>query len=784
MNGTSNGFDGAIILQALLEKASDCIFLKDSSLKYAMASSSMATLFGMDREDIIGKTDDILFGSVAAEQLRQEDLRVLTGETVSSFSKKPAHGTIHSFETIKFPILDASGEVTGVCGIARDITESKGILEDLKSREDLLNRVFDILPVGLWFADENGRLLRGNPAGIRIWGAEPLVGPEEYGVFKAWHYPSGEVIKPEDWALARSVQKGETIINELLEIEGFDGVRKIILNSTAPVLAEDGSVKGAIIVNQDVSKRMLAEEALRASEEKYRIIAENTGDVITMMDMDLKFTFVSPSIFQLRGYTVEEVMEQTVDQVLTPESLKMCREVLAEEIQRKMTPGEPKRSRTLILEEYHKDGRTFFTEDTLSFITDEGGRPVGILSVSRDITDRVRAESERDRLQKQLLHAVKMESIGKLAGGIAHDFNNLLMGIMHNVRLCSDMLGEGHEAGITLSRIEEDAKRSAGLTKQLLAFARREAITPEILNLSRTVEDALRMLKPLIGEDIDLCWNPPEEELSVLMDVSQVDQILSNLVLNSRDAIRDIGTITVSLEALQLEEAFCSVHREAEPGSYALLTVSDTGTGMDSETKKHIFEPFFSTKTEVSGTGLGLSTVYGAVMQNGGFIDVYSEPFCGTVFRVFLPLCYPVESGEAKAEKEWKLVPGSGETVLVVEDEPSVRETVAEFLRRYGYEVIEAAIPEEAFSEVKKHSGRIDLILTDVVMPGMTGRELVERIRTEFPGIRAIYMSGYTEDAIIKRGVLAGDVDFLSKPFSPEDLARKVRAVLDRRDST
>ncbi len=393
------------------------------------------------------------------------------------------------------------------------------------------------------------------------------------------------------------------------------------------------------------------------------------------------------------------------------------------------------------------------------------------------------AERERDRLQKQLLHAVKMESIGKLAGGIAHDFNNLLMGIMHNVRLCSDMLGEGHEAGVTLGRIEEDAKRSAGLTKQLLSFARREAITPEVLNLGRTVEDALRMLKPLIGEDVQLCWHPSVEDLSVLMDVSQVDQILSNLILNSRDAISDIGSITVSLEAVELEEAFCSVHSEAEPGSYALLTVSDTGSGMDSETKKHIFEPFFSTKTEVSGTGLGLSTVYGAVMQNGGFIDVYSEPCCGTVFRVFLPICTSGENGKTQLKKK-KFAPGSGETVLVVEDEPSVRETVSEFLRRYGYNVIEAEMPEEAFAVLKKHTGRIDLILTDVVMPGMTGRELVERIQSEFPGISAIYMSGYTEDAIIKRGVLAGDVDFLSKPFSPEDLAMKVRTVLDRGDST
>ncbi len=218
--------------------------------------------------------------------------------------------------------------------------ESRKILEDLKNREDLLNRVSTYCRWGCGSPTKEENC-SGKPAGVKIWGAEPLVGPEEYGVFKAWRYPSGEFIQPEDWALARSVQQGETIINELLEIEGFDGERKIILNSTAPVLAADGSVKGAIIVNQDVSKRMHAEEALRASEEKYRIIAENTGDVITMMDMDLRFTFVSPSIFQLRGYTVEEALEQTIDQVLTPESLEMCRKVLAEEIQREMTPGEP-----------------------------------------------------------------------------------------------------------------------------------------------------------------------------------------------------------------------------------------------------------------------------------------------------------------------------------------------------------------------------------------------------------------------------------------------------------
>jgi PAS domain S-box-containing protein len=526
-----------------------------------------------------------------------------------------------------------------------DITERKQAEEQITRRELTLNKIFDVLPIGLWFADKNGKLLRGNPAGVKIWGAEPTVPMEEYGVFKARRLPSGEEIAPDDWALAQTIQKGVTVTDELLEIDAFDGQKKIILNYTAPVVHDSGEMLGAIVVNNDIT--------------------------------------------------------------------------------------------------HHKQ-----------------------------------AEAEREKIQAQLNQAQKMESVGRLAGGVAHDFNNMLGVILGHAELALLQADEKHELYSDLKEIQKAAKRSADITKQLLAFARKEIISPKKLDLNDTVESMLNMLRRLIGEDIDLVWQPSANLWPIKMDPSQIDQILANLCVNARDAIAGVGKLTIETGRKTFDEVYCSENQGFIPGDFVLLAVSDNGCGMDKETLDNLFEPFFTTKDVGKGTGLGLATIYGIVKQNNGFINVYSEPGQGSTFKIYLPRLVADEDID-KAVPEKKATAGGTETILLVEDEPSILRMTRMMLERKGYTVLSAATPSEALEKAKNHSGAIDLLMTDVVMPEMNGRDLAGQITVLYPGICLLFMSGYTANVIAHHGVLDDGISFIQKPFSMADMTEKVREVLD-----
>ncbi len=391
--------------------------------------------------------------------------------------------------------------------------------------------------------------------------------------------------------------------------------------------------------------------------------------------------------------------------------------------------------------------------------------------------EREKAAEDREKLLIQLQQAQKMESVGRLAGGVAHDFNNMLSVILGNSSLALDDPACNGQPREHLEEIRNAAQRSADLTRQLLAFARKQTIKPRVLNLNETVSGMLKMLQRLVGEQIELTWQPGEGLWSVLIDPSQIDQILANLTVNARDAIVGHGRITIETANVTLEHAVLSAHPEQVKGEYVCLSVSDSGSGMDANTREHLFEPFFTTKKIGVGTGLGLATVYGIVQQNGCKIHVQSEEGKGSVFQIFLPRTHHEENAGA-ARKERSRFRGS-ETVLLVEDEPQILQISQRLLRQNGYTVLHTADAVEALRMAAGHPGPIHLLLTDVVMPGMNGRELSERLSALRPGLRSLFMSGYTAEIIAQHGVLDEGVDFIQKPFDNDVLLKTVRDILD-----
>jgi two-component system cell cycle sensor histidine kinase/response regulator CckA len=417
-------------------------------------------------------------------------------------------------------------------------------------------------------------------------------------------------------------------------------------------------------------------------------------------------------------------------------------------------------------------------EEEQALLAEIAGDLAYALSILKLAKDRNASERKRLTLEAQLLQAQKMESVGRLAGGVAHDFNNMLSVISGYAELALEKVDPGDPLHADLKEIQDAARRSAEITRQLVAFARKQTISPKVLDLNFTVEGMLNMLRRLIGEDIDLAWLPKARLWPVKMDPAQIDQILANLCVNARDAISGVGKITIETSNVTLDEAYCTDHAGFVPGEFVLLAVSDDGCGMDGEVQEKIFEPFFTTKGPGKGTGLGLATVYGIVKQNDGFINVYSEPGRGTTFKIYLPRHAGQE--EVKAAQNFEQLPaGRGETVLIVEDEQAIILIATKMLDRLGYRVLTADTPSEAIRLAREFTGRIHLLLTDVVMPEMNGRELADELQTQHPEIKILFMSGYTSNVIAHQGVLDAGVDFIQKPLILKELALKIRAILD-----
>jgi PAS domain S-box-containing protein len=422
------------------------------------------------------------------------------------------------------------------------------------------------------------------------------------------------------------------------------------------------------------------------------------------------------------------------------------------------------------------DGALFWAQLTGTITQAEDGAPVWRVVIS-DINERKLTAEKNEKLQLQLIQAQKMETVGRLAGGVAHDFNNMLGVILGNVELALDRIGPDDPQHAKLEEIRKAAQRSVDLTRQLLAFARKQIIAPKVLDLNDTVEGMLNMLRRLIGEDLALDWKPGKGLWPIKMDPAQIDQILGNLCVNARDAIAGVGKIAVETRNTTLDEKYCAQQVGFTPGEYVTLTVSDDGCGMDSKTLLLLFEPFFTTKETGKGTGLGLATVYGIVKQNNGFINIYSEPGKGSTFNIYLPR-YAAKKEPLPEQAPVHEVSCGHETILLVEDEPAILEMTTIMLEDQGYIVVAARSPGEAICLAREQRDRIDLLITDVIMPEMNGRELAKNISAICPNVKRMFMSGYTANIIAHHGVLDQGEHFIQKPFSLKDLGAKLREVL------
>jgi PAS domain S-box-containing protein len=532
-------------------------------------------------------------------------------------------------------------------------------------------------------------------------------------------------------------------------------------------------VRGAQLASLAL-ERHLAEAALVESERRFRTMIEWMPEA-TAVHRDGKMIYVNPAAIRSLGATrADALVGRHVLDFVSPE----LRQTMESRLRSIAEDGgdTPLGELTLL----DVNGAEMVVEAHGISVAFDGGP--AILVAWHDITARKKAEQERVQLEAQLQQATKMQSVGRLAGGVAHDFNNQLVVVLGHVDLALEQLEPSHPIRADLVAIREAATRSADLTRQLLAFARKQTVAPKVLDLNVTVTGMLKMLSRLLGETVEIRWAPDTKIWPVKVDPCQLDQILTNLCVNARDAIAESGSITIETSNRVIEPEDCAHRADAQAGEYVCLTVRDDGSGITKEALSHIFEPFFTTKALGEGTGLGLATVYGAVTQNQGFIDVSSEPGRGTTFEVHLRAHRnEVEASppETETETEARAARRGGETVLLVEDEPAILKVTARLLEAQGYAVLRASGATEALRVAAEHAGPIQLLITDVVMPGMNGRDLASALSTKYPLLRRLFMSGYTADVIAHQGVLDEAVSFLQKPFSRVDLAAKVREVLE-----
>jgi PAS domain S-box-containing protein len=521
---------------------------------------------------------------------------------------------------------------------------------------------------------------------------------------------------------------------------------------------------------QDITEHKRAEENLRKSEERYRSLFNGLPIALYRTTPEGQIIDSNPALVEMLGYPNRESLlaVNAAETYANPEDrIKWQSSMDLEGIVRNYE----KQLRRL-------DAKIIWVEENTRAVCDADGRVVYYEGSFQDISERKKAEQEMMVVQEQLRQSQKMEAIGRLAGGIAHDFNNLLTVIKGYSQLSLIELKENDPMRGSIEEIKRAADRAADLTRQLLAFSRRQILEVRVLDLNTVLRDLDKMLRRVIGEDIELVTLLAEDLGRVKTDFGQMQQVIMNLGVNARDAMPNGGKLTIETANVELDETYARSHVAVTPGRYAMLSVSDTGVGMTAEVKEQVFEPFFTTKEKGKGTGLGLSTVYGIVKQSGGNIWIYSEPGQGTTFKIYLPrVDEPLE--ELKEKAEVKEIPRGSETILVVEDEEKVLKLTVQILRGQGYAVLEGPHGDDALLVCEQHEGPIHLMVTDVVMPNMSGHELAKRLKAFHPEMKVLYMSGYTDSAIVHHGVLVKGMNYIQKPFTIEGLARKVREVLD-----
>jgi len=640
-------------------------------------------------------------------------------------------------------------------------------LTDRKRAEEAYSRLCNMASDLICIADINkATFVQINPSFEQVLGyseAELLGRP-----FLDFIHPDD--VEPTIAVIQEKLKKGVDVISFTNRYRCKDGSYRYLEWNSHPRPKEGLT----FAIAHDITEHKRIEEALRESEKRYRIILESMAEGYHEVDLRGRFTFFNKSFQEILGYSHEELVGMSYRYYAADE---INRKKVVAAYNKVFTTGEPLHG--FVWDIRRKDGLRRTIEVSASLIRDNHNHRIGFRGLVRDITERVRAEGDRERLQAQLAQAQKMESVGRLAGGVAHDFNNMLSVILGHTEMGLMQVAPTDPLHRRLQQIQQTAMRSADLVRQLLTFARKQTVAPKVLDLNDTVAGMLKMLRRLIGEDIDLVWIPGANLWPIRMDPAQIDQVLANLCVNARDAIVDVGKVTIETHNITLSYEDCLNLPGCAPGDYVLLAVSDDGCGMDRAVLNSLFEPFFTTKAVGKGTGLGLAMVYGIVKQNEGCINVFSEPDQGTTFWIYLPR----HQGDSSRDPEFdshQSVAGGNETVLLVEDETMLLDIGRGMLERLGYRVLSAAGPDEAIRLAEAHTGEIHLLMTDVIMPGMNGKDLARRLAEGRPAIKTLFMSGYTADLIAHHGVLDEGVQFIQKPFSIKDLAARIREAIER----
>ncbi len=788
----------------LLENLPQKIFLKDRNSVYVSCNDNYAQDLGIGADDIPGKTDYDFYPKQLADKYRADDRRIIeSGQTEDIEEPYIQDGKKIWVHTMKTRVHDENGNVLGILGIFWDITEQKRAEERIadlnavlrairnvnqlivreKDRDRLLKGACNNLVeargyYNAWIAlmDESGKLVTTAEAGL---GDDflPLVeglkgGQLPHCARRALSEPRVLTIEDPhsicgDCPLAGMYAERAGMACRLESAGNIYGLLSVSVSPDYLTDQDEQSLFAEVAAdiafglrNIDLEReRKRTEEALRLAASQWQDTFDATEEMIAIIDRDnrivranraMKMAFENTTVTGALCCELVHGSDHPIEGCVT------------------LAAFETGKSAHLEIREDHLGGR--WLDIAGSPIKDESGNVQQVVHLMRDIT-------ERKRLEEQLGQVAKLESIGRLAGGVAHDFNNILTGIIGYTQLLVEQVGEDSPAGHDLTQIRELADRATALTRQLLAFSRRQTLEPVVLNINNLVENTSKMLGRIIGEDIDLQFSPGEDLGNVRADSAQIEQVLMNLAVNARDAMPRGGKLTIETGNVVLDQDYAGSHVGVKPGRYVMLAVTDTGCGIEEEALPHIFEPFFTTKEIGKGTGLGLSTVYGIVKQHGGNIWVYSEQDKGTTFKVYLPRV-DADADELRKREEIKPM-GGNETILLVEDEKAVRDLATRILQDRGYTVLTAASPPEAECVLGLHSGDVALLLTDVVLPEGGGLELYEHMVRDRPSLKVLYMSGYTDNSIAHRGILKPGTNFIQKPFTPDDLARKVREVLD-----
>jgi len=643
--------------------------------------------------------------------------------------------------------------------VHRVFDERRAHLERVQSRELIhkLSLAIDRSPASVIIADASGVMEYVNHRFEQVTG---------YTVAEAIGknlrmLESGETAPAISGRLREVTQSGQVWCGEIVH-RRKNGEEYLDAESISPIADESGVVTQVVVTREDITERKRTEAALAVSEARFRNLAEASFDGIHITEGGI-VREVNQGFLRMFGYSMDEVIGRPLIDFAAEESVEAVRHRVAQGVEGRFE-----------VVGLRKDGRKLFLEATGK--NHDLGDRVERVTALRDVT-------EKRMLEEQFRQSQKMEAVGRLAGGVAHDFNNLLTVITTYASVLLGDIGESDPRRGDLQQILKASSDAAALTRQLLAFSRQQVIAPRLVLLEEVVRGTEKMLKRLIGEDIELVSTLRGTPSAVLIDPGQLEQVIMNLAVNARDAMPQGGRLSIETSTTEFDETYAHTHWPATPGRFTMLAVSDTGIGMDAETRARVFEPFFTTKELGKGTGLGLATVYGIVKQSGGFIWVYSEPGHGASFKIYLPLADETALPHGP-EAEPTKAPRGTETVLLVEDAPAVRTAVRLILEGYGYTVIEAPTPGAALGMVAKWRKPLHLLLTDVVMPGMSGRQLAERFMAERPELRVLYMSGYTDDVAVRHGLLASGLAYLQKPFAPDTLALKVREVLDSAQGT